>query len=61
MSLRLWPVNWHLKLTHHMGVITGQIIDRGLHDELNDGHYILVDAANGRVHHIALDPKQALR
>lgn len=38
--------------------ITGQIIDRGLHDELNDGHYILVDAADGRVHHIALDPKQ---
>ncbi|MEE9454645.1 MAG: DUF3363 domain-containing protein [Paracoccaceae bacterium] len=38
--------------------VTGQIIDRGLHDELNDGHYILVDAADSRVHHIALDPKQ---
>jgi len=42
------------------GVITGRIIDRGLHDELNDGHYILVDAADGRVHHIALDPKQEM-
>jgi len=40
------------------GIVTGRIIDRGLHDELNDGHYILVDAADGRVHHIALDPKQ---
>jgi len=38
-------------------IVTGRIIDRGLHDELNDGHYILVDAADGRVHHIALDPK----
>ena len=28
-------------------VVTGRIIDRGLHDELDDGHYILVDAADG--------------
>jgi len=39
-------------------VITGRIIDRGLHDELNDGHYIMVDAEDGRIHHIALNPKQ---
>jgi type IV secretory pathway VirD2 relaxase len=38
--------------------ITGRIIDRGLHDELNDGHYIMVDAADGRVHFVALDPRQ---
>lgn len=38
--------------------ITGRIIDRGLHDELSDGHYIMVDAADGRVHHVALDPRQ---
>jgi len=44
----------------HVGVVTGRIIDRGLHDELNDGHYILVDAADGRIHHIALDPKQEM-
>jgi len=42
----------------HAGIVTGRIIDRGLHDELNDGHYILVDAADGRVHYVALDPKQ---
>ncbi len=38
--------------------VTGRIIDRGLHDELNDGHYILLDAADGRVHYVALDPRQ---
>ncbi|AQQ05401.1 hypothetical protein B0E33_18995 [Roseibium algicola] len=38
--------------------VTGQVIDRGLHDELNEGHYILVDGADGRVHHVALDPRQ---
>jgi len=39
-------------------MITGRIIDRGLHDEFNDGHYIMVDAADGRVHYVALDPRQ---
>ena len=38
--------------------VTGRIVDRGLHDELNDGHYVLVDAADGRVHYVALDPNQ---
>lgn len=38
--------------------IIGRIIDRGLHDEINDGHYIMVDAADGRVHYVALDPRQ---
>ena len=40
--------------------IVGQIIDRGLHDELNDGHYVLIDGADGRVHYVALDPRQDL-
>ncbi|WP_417462960.1 DUF3363 domain-containing protein [Kordiimonas sp.] len=38
--------------------VIGQIIHRGLHDELNDGHYILVDAADGRVHYVTLNPLQ---
>jgi len=38
--------------------IIGRIIDRGLHDEINDGHNIIVDAADGRVHYVALDPRQ---
>lgn len=37
--------------------ITGRIIDRGLHDEMKDGHYVIVDAADGRVHYVALDPR----
>ncbi len=39
-------------------IVTGRIIDRGLHDELNDGHYVLLDASDGRVHYVALDPRQ---
>ena len=38
--------------------VVGRIVDRGLHDELKDGHYVLVDAADGRVHYVALDPRQ---
>ena len=38
--------------------IVGRIIDRGLHDELNDGHYVMIDGADGRVHYVALNPKQ---
>lgn len=39
-------------------IVTGRIIDRGLHDELKDGHYIMIDAADGRVHYAVLDPRQ---
>ena len=38
--------------------IVGRIVDRGLHDELNDGHYVVIDGADGRVHYVALNPKQ---
>lgn len=38
--------------------IVGRIIDRGLHDELNDVHYVMIDGADGRVHFVTLDPKQ---
>lgn len=44
----------------HAPTITGRIIDSGLHDELNDGHYVVIDAADGRVHHVALDPRQEM-
>ncbi len=42
----------------HAPTIIGRIIDRGLHDELNDGHYVMIDGADGRVHYVALNPKQ---
>ena len=38
--------------------IVGCIVDRGLHDELNDGHYVMIDGADGRVHYVSLNPKQ---
>ena len=40
--------------------VTGRIVDRRLHDELSDGHYIMVDAADGRLHYVALDPRQEM-
>ena len=40
--------------------IIGRIVDRGLHDELNDGHYVMIDGADSRVHYVALNPKQDL-
>jgi len=46
----------HDPAARHAAAVTGRVIDRGLHDELNDVPYILVDAADGRVHYIALDP-----
>ena len=38
--------------------IIGRIIDRGPHDEPNDGHYVMIDGADGRVHYVTLNPKQ---
>ena len=39
-------------------ILVGRIVDRGLHDELNDNHYVMIDGADGRVHYVALNPKQ---
>ena len=44
------------RMVHGRGVpdrsVVGQVIDRGLSDELADRHYLIVDAVDGRVHHI---------
>ena len=42
----------------HAPILVGRVVDRGLNDELNDGHYVMIDGADGRVHYVALDPKQ---
>ena len=39
-------------------ILVGHVVDRGLHDELNDNHYVMIDGADGRVHYVALNPKQ---
>ncbi len=39
-------------------VVTGAVLDTGLHDELNDGHYALIDSSDGRIHHVVLNPEQ---
>ena len=35
-----------------MKPITGRVVERGLADEINDRHYLIVDATDGRSHHI---------
>ncbi|MCZ4107970.1 relaxase/mobilization nuclease RlxS [Brevundimonas diminuta] len=35
-----------------MRPIVGRVIERGLSDELNDRHYLIVDAADGRIHYV---------
>jgi type IV secretory pathway VirD2 relaxase len=34
--------------------LVGRIIDRGLSDELNDRHYLLVEATDGRTHYVEI-------
>lgn len=34
--------------------IIGRVVERGLADELSDRHYLLVDGADGRLHHVKL-------
>lgn len=35
-----------------MTPIVGKIVERGLSDEMNDRHYLIVDATDGRVHYV---------
>jgi Protein of unknown function (DUF3363) len=32
--------------------LTGRVVARGLSDELNDWHYLIVDGVDGRAHHV---------
>ena len=36
--------------------VTGRVIGKGLHDELQDRGYVILDGLNGRVHYAALSP-----
>ena len=40
--------------------LTGRVIGRGLSDELNDRHYLVVDATDGRAHYIEVGRTQAI-
>lgn len=42
-----------------MQPIVGRVIERGLSDELNDRHYLIVDAADGRVHYVDIGRGEA--
>lgn len=34
--------------------LVGRVVARGLSDELNDRHYLVIDAVDGRVHHVEI-------
>lgn len=34
--------------------LVGRVIERGLADELNDRHYLIVDSVDGRTHYVAI-------
>jgi type IV secretory pathway VirD2 relaxase len=42
-----------------MKPIVGRVIERGLSDELNDRHYVIVDATDGRVHYVDIGRGEA--
>jgi len=41
--------------------IVGRVVERGLSDELNDRHYLIVDAADGRSHYVDIGRGEATR
>jgi hypothetical protein len=42
-----------------MPPIVGRVVERGLSDELNDRHYLIVDAVDGRVHYVDIGRGEA--
>lgn len=40
--------------------LTGRVVARGLADELSDRHYLVVDAVDGRIHHIEIGNADAI-
>jgi type IV secretory pathway VirD2 relaxase len=34
--------------------VTGRVVDKGLHDELSDRGYVIVDGVDGRAHYAAV-------
>ncbi len=41
--------------------VAGRVVDRGLSDEVADRHYLLVDGADGRAHHLEVDAAHPAR
>lgn len=42
-----------------MKPLVGRVVERGLSDELNDRHYVIVDATDGRVHYVDIGRGEA--
>lgn len=52
------PDRWALSDTPP---VAGRVLDRGLSDEFADRHYLLVDGADGRAHHVEVDAGHSAR
>lgn len=54
-SRRRHPGSFVLHDAHTEAPIVGRLVERGLHDELSGSAYAIVDAVDGRVHHVRFD------
>jgi type IV secretory pathway VirD2 relaxase len=52
------PTRWSLQQDPP---VAGRVLDRGLSDEFADRHYLLVDGADGRAHHLEVDAGHSAR
>ncbi len=43
-----------------MAPVVGRVVERGLSDELNDRHYLIVDATDGRSHYVDIGKAEAI-
>lgn len=48
------PADLRIHDTDPDGSLVGRLVDRGLHDELTGQAYVVVDGADGRLHHVRL-------
>jgi len=48
------PVDYviHDQIEHNNKTISGRVVARGLSDELNDRHYLIVDGMDGQIHYV---------
>ncbi|MBG6116416.1 MULTISPECIES: relaxase/mobilization nuclease RlxS [unclassified Sphingobium] len=53
------PADYAIADPANMIPIVGRVVERGLSDELNDRHYLIVDATDGRSHYIDIGRSDA--
>ncbi|MFT4053927.1 MAG: relaxase/mobilization nuclease RlxS [Novosphingobium sp.] len=54
------PADYMIADPVRMTPLVGRIVERGLSDELNDRHYLIVDATDGRTHYVDIGRGDAI-